>query len=237
MKSTFLLALLTIVLCSSCNIDRRVYRRGYMIAESEKAEISQENKGVGMPVNVENSCEKEESKRLTPNVSATFNYIVTGAVDANDTTPESVSVLESVSESIDNIRSRSVDQKLNRALFRFPVKAEMSEPDRIRTHPLLLAASVMSMGLAGLFAGTLIYKISKGFVFPYFFPAANLLVVIIAVLSFLSFFIGKKMVKKKPEKWTESIFCKISLALMLFLGILYILYFFTLLFVVIFSVL
>lgn len=237
MKNAFLLAFLTIVLFSSCSIDRRVYRRGFMIAESGEAEIFQDDKEIGMSDIYECKHDKEEIFLLTSRVSADFNDIVDRTVAINYKKPDSVPSMKSVSEFNEYILSRSVDLSRNTAHFEFPAKSGMIENDTDKIHPLLIVASIMSMGLAGLFVVSLINNITKGVVFPYLFPAANLLVVIIAILSFLSFFIGKKMVKRKPEKWEESMFSKISFVLLLVLGVIYILYFFALLFVIIFSLL
>lgn len=233
MNKILILIITVLVFFSSCNIDKRLYRRGFLISCSDRFENPKIDQGRNLSNFADYKLNQINEFETMDSLSVDYEKKTLMVYEIND----EISRIDSGSQKYAKPQFQKSDFIDFATHYKASCQGKKWTNDTINVHPLLIAGSILSMGLSGLFIGTLIYKVARGFAFPYFFPAANLFAVIFALIGILLFIVGNKIVSNNPDKWKSSKLCKLSFAILIGLSILYVFYVLFLLFFSLFSLL
>jgi cation transport ATPase len=194
-----------VVVLSACSLDKRLYRNGFLVEFCQHKNV------------VENS---EKLENPSPDDAEVV------AADSSEN-GKSISIVENDPIIDENTFSANYNADfitVSRTCFAEPSDNRPSQDDTSKVHPILIGASVGALLLTSVFTGTLIYNLVIGMVSPYWFPFASLFAVLIWITVFIAFLIGKKIVKKSYGKWRQSKFVKTAFAILLALGVVYIVF-------------
>ncbi len=221
-RPTFVLFVCCMVVLSSCSLDKRLYRNGFLIESCQHKNTVENSEKLENPTHDDaemvevDSCGNGKNNPIAQNASQSNFANIEFHAGENELAMVETNFAANYNAGFDNSTTSKFEDT-------FSNRPQLDDTSKV--HPILTGASVGTLMLTSVFAGTLIYNLVIGMAPPFWFPAASLFAVLSWIAVLIAFLIGKRIVNRAHRKWRQSKFNKIAFALLLLLGVIYVVFF------------